>query len=279
MACTNPSSGWFSAVINPTGKRSVTFSAQDGLLDRPVDVPCGKCTGCKADQSLWWSIRAYHESQLHDANCFLTLTYDDEHLPSDGLVHKEDLQKFFKRLRHKYKVRYIACGEYGETTRRPHFHALIFGQDFNHARYRVDIDDTQYTHTQLRDIWGMGHVSIAPCSFASIMYVCGYVHKKIGSDEDTYFCSSRRPNGIGHEWLNRYWDDLRRTGTCTIEGQEFAIPPRYLVWKEDQFKEVKKLRKEYAVKAKESIAGNIWAMRNRELNRNALLKQRKRGKL
>ena len=38
-----------------------------------------------------------------------------------------------KRLRkklHPLKIRFFHCGEYGDKTRRPHYHALIFGYSF-----------------------------------------------------------------------------------------------------------------------------------------------------
>ena len=65
----------------------------------------------------------------------LNLTYDDAHLPEHGQLWKDELQRFFKRLRKGgYKFRYVASGEYGEKTRRPHFHIALFGMDFNSDR-------------------------------------------------------------------------------------------------------------------------------------------------
>jgi len=272
MACTSPLAGWKSATINPTGKRSVLFTLNGALVDSPVDLPCGKCLGCRADQALMWSIRAYHESTLHARNSFVTLTYDDEHLPADGKIVKKDLQDFFKRARHNFKFRYIACGEYGEASRRPHYHAIIFGEDFADYVNRHDLGEAGWTHTQLEKDWGKGHVLIAPCTLASVMYTCGYVNKKIG-DADTFMLCSRRP-GIGSDWLKKYKDDIRRTGTVSIEGREFAVPPRYLVWEENYLQEVKALRKEHALKSKEKYSG-IFDRQNLDMNRKAALKRKK----
>lgn len=273
MACYYPLDAWKAASVNPSGKRGVVFSLRDGLVDQPLQVPCGKCIGCRADQSLMWSIRAYHESTLHDKTCFVTLTYDDAHLPADGKISKHDLQCFFKRLRKDYpprQIRYIACGEYGEQTRRPHYHAILYGEDFLHDK--ISISDDLYTSPTLLRYWKAGHVTIAPVTLASIMYVCGYVNKKIG-DEDTFSLMSRRP-GIGHDWLKKYKDDLRRTGTVTIEGREFPVPPRYLVWEEDHLGPVKEKRRQYAA----AIKRDGIDRRNMELNRKALL-SRKQEKL
>jgi hypothetical protein len=271
MTCYYPIDGWKARTRNPTGKRSIVFSAKDGFSDMPVSLPCGKCTGCRADQALMWSIRAYHESTLHFKNSFITLTYDDDHLPDDGLIVKKDLQDFFKRLRKSlpHKIRYIACGEYGDTTRRPHYHAIIFGENFRDDK--IAISDSLYTSPSLSDVWGKGLVSIAPVTMSSICYVCGYVNKKIG-DADTFSLASRRP-GIGHDWLKKFSDDLVRTGSVTIEGREYPVPSRYLDWREEEFAALKKKRRQIAQSG--DALEKRAALRNREKNRVAKLKGKK----
>lgn len=272
MTCYYPISGWKAKNKNPTGKRSIVFSPREGLADMPVELPCGKCTGCRADQALMWSIRAYHESTLHDQNSFITLTYDDDHLPKDGLIDKKHLQDFFKRLRRDLPpgtVRYIACGEYGDQTRRPHYHAILFGLDFLHDK--ITINEDLYTSPTLEKFWGQGHVSIAPVTMASICYVCGYVMKKI-NDADTFNLMSRRP-GIGSTWLSLYKDDLIRTGSVTIEGREYPVPKRYLDWEPEEFEQLKRQRLKYARSG--DALQKRGDLRNREKNRNAKLKGRK----
>lgn len=87
-------------------------------------IKCGQCMECRLAYSREWAIRITHEAAMHERNCFLTLTYDDDHLPKYGQLVKSDLQKFFKRLRHHFNFKYVACGEYGERRRRPHFMRL-----------------------------------------------------------------------------------------------------------------------------------------------------------
>lgn len=247
MSCYNPLSAWYGKDVNPeTGKRPIVFHPSQAFTDLPVELPCGKCEGCRADQSLMWSIRAYHESQEHERNCFVTLTYDDSNYPADGCINKRDLQLFFKRLRKEIapvKCRYIACGEYGDTTGRAHYHALLFGVDFRDYR-RVMLGSTMYTHPVLEKCWGKGQVAVDSMSMASICYTCGYVFKKIGAT-DTFNLMSRRP-GIGKNWLEKYLGDLQRIGKVVIEGREYAIPDRYMRWNEDDLKEVKAARVRYA---------------------------------
>lgn len=270
MACYYPISGWRSTTVNPeTGKRSIVFNPRDGFADQPVELPCGKCVGCRADQALMWSIRAYHESTLHEKNCFVTLTYNDANLPPDGKIDKRHLQAFFKALRKKFPprhIRYIAAGEYGEKTRRPHYHAILFGEDF--LWDKVPIDNDLYSSPLLTEIWKKGFVSIAPVTMASVCYVCGYVNKKLG-DEDTFSLMSRRP-GIGHRWLEKYKDDLVRTGSVTIDGREYPVPPRYLEWESDEFEALKKERLRL-VKERDPLKRRE-SLRNLEKNRAAKLK-------
>ena len=263
MACNKSVKAYYSKTVNEgSGKRSLVFNRRDRYLGNDsryagsLEIPCGKCLGCKTDQSLMWSIRAYHESTLHEQNCFVTLTYDEEHLPKDGKINKRDLQLFFKRLRKQIdsrlfptKIRYIACGEYGAMTRRPHYHAIIFGLDFLEGA--ESINSELYTNSKLVDAWQNGHVSIAPVNMASICYVCGYVNKKI-DDPDTFSLMSRRP-GIGHDWLDRYAHDVATIGVVTIEGKAYQVPKRYLEWSEEMLAGVKRDRMEYAKKKQRDV--------------------------
>lgn len=130
--------------------------------------------------------------------CYITLTYDDDHLPGDGGVHKKELQNFFKRLRKRLfnergiKIRYFACGEYGDQDGRPHYHAIVFG-----VWLGLDL---------LKEEWGKGFVKRGYCNQKTCSYVAGYVAKKVGSkasirDKDKpkeFQLMSRRP-GIGHD--------------------------------------------------------------------------------
>lgn len=250
MPCNRPIDAYYSDKVNPeTGKRSLTFNRKmaykgsDPTIPPNLAVPCGKCHGCRADQALMWSIRGYHEASGHDQNTFLTLTYSDGNLPPDGKIDKVPLQKFFRRIRKDgHKVRYLACGEYGSVTKRPHYHAIIFGKDW--LEQSVPISSELYTNQSLTDYWGLGHVTAANVTMASICYVCGYVNKKI-DDTDTFNLMSRRP-GIGHLWLDKYKQDILNTGFVVIEGRQYQVPKRYLMWDEEGFAQLRKERQEFA---------------------------------
>lgn len=90
---------------------------------------CGQCEPCRASRSREWAGRIMLEAGCHESNVFLTLTYNDDHLPSDGSLRPKDLQDWLKRIRKSLKcsrLRFFACGEYGSQTERPHYHAVLF---------------------------------------------------------------------------------------------------------------------------------------------------------
>ena len=100
--CYYPLTAYYSEEINPkTGKRLITFDRHEVVRSNPEQLmlPCGKCIGCRLEYSRQWALRAVSEANLYDDNCFVTLTYDDDHIPPDGNLRKKDLQLFIKRLR------------------------------------------------------------------------------------------------------------------------------------------------------------------------------------
>lgn len=95
MACYAPLSAW----KKPGG--GITFKQSEATGLRPIKLPCGQCLGCRLDYSREWAVRCTHEALLHQENSFITLTYDDEHLPWDRGLRKKHWQDFAKRLRKK----------------------------------------------------------------------------------------------------------------------------------------------------------------------------------
>lgn len=182
MPCFSPLHGWRSRLKTALGKRAVVFKLASGYQDMPIAVPCGQCIGCRLERSRQWAMRCLHESELHEENCYLTLTFDDEHLPEGGSVNVRDLQLFFKKLRKRYasaRIRYFACGEYGEGLRRPHYHALLFGFDFPDRVFgRMSGQFRLYTSEILSELWGNGMCWVGDVTFESAAYVARYVLKK-----------------------------------------------------------------------------------------------------
>lgn len=252
MPCYFPLSGYKSNRVNEkTGKRSLVFNKNHGFVDLPVTVPCGSCIGCRIDRSRAWALRCVHEAKFHQHSCFLTLTYDDDNKPLGGSLVKSDLQKFFKRLRKQYgSFRYFACGEYGDSTARPHFHCIIFGLDFSHDRKQHSKNkrgDIIYSSNSLSKIWGFGHCTIGKFNYSTASYTARYVMKKQtgknAQDHSMYtrldpvtgelyqvtpeFALMSRKPGLGSMWYDQFKDDAFPSDFLIYEGKKHTVPSFY----------------------------------------------------
>ncbi|QCS36123.1 replication initiator protein [Capybara microvirus Cap1_SP_133] len=186
-------------------QRSIPNHFTKGAVVRAYEeIPCGTCIGCRIDYAKRWTARCVAESYLHDQSWFVTLTYDDDHLPADKLLHKEDLQDFIKKIRRSKKCRYFACGEYGDSFGRPHYHLILFGLALDDARpYCKRGSSTAFTSRWLSKLWNKGFIMIENFDPGCAEYVARYVLKKRGSwNEPTppFLLMSRKP-GIGYEWF------------------------------------------------------------------------------
>lgn len=192
-------------------------------LDKEGDLtlPCGKCTECISKRAHDWALRCKHEISMHDENCFITLTYDDEHLPS-FLVVKDYFQKFMKRLRKKTKkkLKYIVSHEYGSRTGRPHHHAIIFGWTPSNQEFALNSPSGEplYTSKELGDLWRFGYHSIGDANEKTAYYIASYSLKshtrtvtnpdsgEVVTVSDSMDCS-RRP-AIGREYFEKNMNQL-----------------------------------------------------------------------
>jgi hypothetical protein len=150
------------------------------LCKSPIEVthghvPCGQCTNCKINRRRQWTARILLESLYSTSSVFITLTYDEDNVPRDEtyqeILRKSDLRGFIKRLRAWYsyrnsRFRFYACGEYGDHTQRPHYHAILFG---------VGLDAEKAIH----ECWGMGFTQVGELTPERAAYTCGYVMKKM----------------------------------------------------------------------------------------------------
>lgn len=250
MPCYHPMRGYRSKTVNASGKRSITFDRNQGFVDMPQEIPCGQCIGCRLERSRQWAVRCMHEAKMHEKNCFITLTYNDQNLPPDKSIHVEHFQNFMKRLRKKYahkKIRFFHCGEYGEKFARPHYHACIFGLDFSDKKHWRTINENKlYTSQTLEELWPFGFSTIGEVTFESAAYVARYVTKKItgknaihhyntinyetgeilSERRPEYVTMSRRP-GIGKPWLEKYLSDVFPDDFVLMRGKKLKPPKFY----------------------------------------------------
>jgi hypothetical protein len=253
MPCYNPLQGWYSKHINDSGKRSIVFDKNDAVNEISINIPCGRCIGCRLERSRQWAMRCVFESKLYEDNCFITLTYDDDHIPENGSLVKEHWTNFVKRLRNHFavrkknpttgrwkryykKVRYFHCGEYGELLSRPHHHACLFNVHFDDKEFIKCVSGCNlYKSKVLSELWQYGYNTIGDVTFDSAAYVARYVTKKItgekakehyGDREPEYITMSRRP-GIGKDFLDKYKNDLYSFDRVVIRNNVQCQPPKY----------------------------------------------------
>jgi hypothetical protein len=243
MACFHPLQAY------QTSDGSIIFSERKGDVVRSLSLPCGQCWGCRLERSRQWAVRCMHEASLHDQNCFITLTYDNDHCPSDRSLNYGDFQRFMKRFRKKFKgstIRFYMAGEYGEKFERPHFHACIFGFNFPDLTLwkRTPSGALIYRSKSLEDLWPFGYSSVGDVTFESAAYVARYVMKKrtgkgIGdhyetTDMETGEIKDRVPEfnrmslkpGIGANWFKRYHTDIYPHDYVVVNGRE-TRPPKF----------------------------------------------------
>lgn len=230
------------------------------IADTNLQLPCGTCIGCRTSHATAWARRAQHEASMWRHNTFLTLTYDDAHLPPDGRLEPDDLQAFIKRLRahhsrvhtppgkrirKKYRgmaryilssplggLRYLGSGEYGETFGRPHYHLLLFNCGFNDLTL---VAKNLYESAFVARLWPQGKHKIGSLTGASANYVAQYTLKNVGKIavtndgeilQEPFLRVSTRP-AIGTTFIQKFKNDLQ-AGYLVAEGSKQPIPRAYM---------------------------------------------------
>lgn len=278
-----------------------TYSMRSSLASRVVrdfiEIPCGKCIGCRLDYSRQWAYRCMLELEYHDSAYFVTLTYNDNHIPMSAYgdpssgeaidaytLDKRDFQLFMKRLRKAFpddEIRFYACGEYGSSTFRPHYHVIIYG---------LHLDDVvpfgcspagfpYYTSAKLQRVWSIydpktkmydpiGFVSLGDVTVESCAYVARYIMKKQKGDDAVFYdlhnvtpeftLMSRKP-GIGRQWYDDHPNlyDFEYINLKTDNGGLKFRPPRYYdklfdVDDPDRMKQIKEIRMQAAEAQKDA---------------------------
>lgn len=210
---------------------------------REMQIACNHCIGCRIMRQEAWAFRCYAESMMHKNNSFVTLTYDNDNVPTDGSLYHRHWQLFAKRLRKKLgPFRFFMCGEYGEKTHRPHYHALLFGVQFPDVVRDNSIFAKEFLgKSELLDkLWGKGHCTIGEVTYQSARYCAGYAVKKKQSGHDDYLTvdamtgevTHRMPEygkmslkpGIGATWFEKFWPECVAHDGCFVYDRKVMIP-------------------------------------------------------
>jgi len=270
MPCYHPIPAWY-----PDDGSRIKFSPPNIKLGGKTvkykphfHVPCNGCIGCRTEYSRQWAMRNLHEASLYADNSFITLTYDKKNLPQDNSLDKKAFPKFIRSLRQKNKgtkIRYYACGEYGDNFGRPHYHAILFNYFPNDV---VPLTKDLYTSKEISDSWlNQGFISVGNVTFDSAAYVSSYVDKKIkGKDKVSHYIlydpqtgelaepnsshleiqnyikrgfkwlkepefslmsrGGRNGKGIAYKWFDKYKNDAYPSDSLHINGTKMK-PPKY----------------------------------------------------
>ncbi|AXL14512.1 replication initiator protein [Microviridae sp.] len=238
MPCYNPITAYRTNYVNPiTEKRQITFNRKNGFSDMELALPCGKCEGCLKKRVDMWALRCMHEAGQHEKNCFITLTYSDENLPVNNSLDHRDFQLFMKRLRKYFsgiKIRYFMCGEYGGLTFRPHYHALLFGVDFN-DKIQVSTTGTviSYNSATLTHLWGLGLTDLGAVHYGTAKYCAKYSLKALEDESIDYELLNIKPeyqkmsNGIGAVHAAAFADEIGLHDNLIVNGFKNPVPRYY----------------------------------------------------
>lgn len=257
MPCYSPLQAW--SHREETGKKEIYFGRRRSVMDTRMDLKCQQCIGCRLDKSREWALRCKHEAEYHDANSFITLTFEEDPITLSHVY----FQDFLKRLRYYLrdrKVSYYMCGEYGSVydekgqkkpglLGRPHFHALLFGYGFPDRTFfkKSPTGFPIYNSDLLSKTWKHGYATTQDFTIEAAAYVARYVTKKITgtmSEEHykkelitkdgeiitvkvrpEYTRMSLKP-GIGKRWIEEHYGDMYPKDFVTAGGVKFK-PPRY----------------------------------------------------
>lgn len=279
MVCYHPLQAIYPFDVDSEGKRRLIFSpsiADDLMLscdDSPVvrdisdksiikgfkiNIPCGKCIGCKLDYSRDYAVRSYHElhmlRELYGVQkaSFLTLTFSDDALlyrdkgrSLDKLAFRQWIKRFRQQVYRYYgidNIKIMACGEYGKKFMRPHYHMIIYGFDFpDKYRFMMRNNNIYYRSPFVESLWKSpgfdgqyGWCVIGEATLESSAYVARYITGKFdGSfaidkykDKEKEFLLTPRKEGLGLSYLKKYYKDIFNHG-CIRYSDKFAPIPRY----------------------------------------------------
>lgn len=272
-----------------------------------ITVPCRKCWACQLNYSAEWATRIMLEAQKYESNWFITLTYDDDHLPileelqttehwedisgnvetmdvtykndgtqADGTLLPEHMDTFINTLRKKFErkghngIKYFYAGEYGENTRRPHYHIILLNcpLDIN-LFYNTHVDSNFKIHwksKEIDEIWKKGMIDVAELEWSCAAYVARYCTKKISfnSDKREYYSQLKLPeytrssHRMGMDYFEQHMDEIYKTDEMimkTVKGNTGSFkPPKAFdkKFKELRPKEWRKIQRSRAKAAERS---------------------------
>lgn len=227
-----------------------------------LEIPCGKCMICKANQARKKAERSMLEAACWEKNEVINLTYNKENLPYNEKYNEEtdkmekiptlrykDVQDFKKRLlkqwAKKYNqkgIRFICAAEYGEHYKRPHYHLIMFNFETPDKKFYgyTKKGSKEWGSEEIAKIWGKGNITIGEASAETIQYVSNYCLKKfkgkyskgeyaeLGVEPECVRSSNRK--GLGAMYFEKNMDHYKEFGEFyvgTEQGPKRVGPNQY----------------------------------------------------
>lgn len=239
------------------------LSTKTPVITRSIEIPCGKCIGCRLAYSKEWANRCVLEAKQWKHNYSVTLTYDTEHLPNGpktehiidydtgeligktgATLNPRDVQLFLKRLRKKFgkDIRFFMCGEYGDQRQRPHYHMILFNLELQDVELigKNKANNPIWKSRTIDQLWGKGLTVIGNVDWEFCAYTARYIMKKQkGPDAEDFYKEqglvpefvrmSRRP-GIAAKYYEEHKEDIYKADKMYLEnrkGVQEVKPARY----------------------------------------------------
>lgn len=194
-----------------------------------TNYQCRKCLPCMITRRQEWTARLLLEMRITLRTYYVTLTYDDLHLPPLASLRRKDLQDFLKRLRKntRSKLRFFACGEYGDRKGRPHYHLVIFTNSDLNVEMGLCPERRKFASIggDFHKAWSLDSIPFGLVDVVSglgnndskrvFAYVAGYVLKKLGKEkclpgkEPEFQVMSTKP-GLGVGYVQKLISNLKR---------------------------------------------------------------------
>lgn len=196
-------------------------------INNIVPTPCGTCMSCRVNAKTFLQNRIQYDVlkayRSGFGSTFLGLSLNDDNI-ADGLIHKTELQKFFKRFRKNclYPIKHYSIGEYGDQGKRPHYHAILIGCP------------TEISASIARKSWKYGFTTAEPVTSGRIRYVVDYLDcisaygKKVFTDLGLEPPFALHSNGLGQHLFESQLDFIMDTGHYISRGKLYPVSEYWL---------------------------------------------------
>lgn len=197
-----------------------------------LPVPCGYCASCRRDKITMWQDRIAFESLTSpNPSSFLTLTYDEAHIPPDRSANLRHTQLFFKNLRYfsGQKFRYFLTSEYGDEHYRVHYHICLTNFDANSEDNYLAVMRAWSDKNHFQK----GIFTLDPLNPARIRYCIEYMSYENPNMIKAYQAIGLKPpihtmsKGIGAKWIEEHADMIKESNGYYSNGILRPLPRYY----------------------------------------------------